>query len=150
MYLKIINNSINYFLFLFFFLSLFFLSIFVKNKKKLIFFISINNYILDSVNPSLLRKIEREQLQRRIIMSSLNYDTKNVGSQLYYFLENKKMFDFNGSPVLLQAMLEYFQFSKRQIQSIKNLVRFWGLGGVSGNPANKTINRMIRDSPPQW
>ena len=83
-------------------------------------------------------------------MSSLSYHTKNVGRQFYKFLENGEHFDFNGSPVLLQAMLEYFQFSERQIQSIKKLVRFWGLGGVSGNPLDKTINRMIRDSPPQW
>ena len=82
--------------------------------------------------------------------TSLGYDTKNVGRQFYKFLENGVHFDFNGSPVLLQAMLEYFQFSKTQIQSIKKLVRFWGLGGVSGNPANKTINNMLRNSPPQW
>ena len=83
-------------------------------------------------------------------MRTLSYYTKNAGRQFYDFLENKEHFDFNGSPVLLQAMLEYFQFSERQIQSIKKLVRFWGLGGVSGNPLDKTINRMIRDSPPQW
>ena len=79
-------------------------------------------------------------------MSSLSYHTKNVGKQFYNCLENGDKFDFNGSPVLLQAMLEYFQFSERQIQSIKKLVRFWGLGGVSANPLNTPIYKMIKNS----
>ena len=83
-------------------------------------------------------------------MRTLSYHTEKVGSKFYYCLKDGEHFDFNGSPVLLQAMLEYFQFSERQIQSIKKLVRFWGLGGVSANPLNTPIYNMIKIEPPQW
>ena len=83
-------------------------------------------------------------------MRTLSYHTEKVGSKFYYCLKDGEHFDFNGSPVLLQAMLEYFQFSERQIQSIKKLVRFWGLGGVSGDSQYFAVNNMICVSPPQW